>query len=243
MKNLTIIIFTLISIGCKSQDVLEPRTVEYYFEQLKNSSTEYLKNANALNDSLQLKNEYFETINGKRRFNDKGISIYTESRMNAHKKIFSTWNYQNHITKENYTYVLYFSIAGFEDLEWKVVRFKKDKWNNQEALNKKELKELAWKIEDNEIQKDSVDFIPIFFNWDEGPKNTENVKLFIKNDYLVLERGNLYHSLYDLKTQETIINIECPWCSSDAKDKDSMNDWIKVNLHDKIEEKLNENRK
>ena len=54
-----------------------------------------------------------------------------------------------------------------------------------------------------------------------------------------MERGNLYHSLYDLKNNRLIINNESPWTSCMAKDKEGMNKWIKENLHNKIEEIIN----
>jgi len=82
----------------------------------------------------------------------------------------------------------------------------------------------------------------LFWNYDEGPKNIENIKLFIENDFLVFERGNLYHSLYDLKTETLILNEESPWAAANSGDKDVINQWIKTNLHDKIELKLKTER-
>ena len=52
------------------------------------------------------------------------------------------------------------------------------------------------------VSEDYKVLTKLFWNYDEGPKNIENINIFIKNDYLVLERGNLYHSLYDLKLTE-----------------------------------------
>ena len=54
-----------------------------------------------------------------------------------------------------------------------------------------------------------------------------------------MERGNLYHSLYDLKSEKIIFNEESPWTSCKAKNKEEMNKWIKENLHDKIEKIIN----
>ena len=183
--------------------------------------------------------ELREIINNEKKLTKEGIEIYTNTRMEAHKKVCKTWNYQEHVTNGNYIYVLYFSIAGFEDLEWQVVRFKKEKWKNQEKIDKELLEKLQYKVEDNLVKVDDLDFVPLFSNYDEMPKNIENIKLFIKNQYLVLERGNLYHSLFDLKIQKTILNFECPWCESKATDKESMNSWIKENLHNPIEVKIN----
>ncbi|MFV0530150.1 MAG: hypothetical protein ACK5MD_01785 [Flavobacteriales bacterium] len=64
------------------------------------------------------------------------------------------------------------------------------------------------------------------------------MKIFIKNDYLIMERSGLFHSLYDLKTNELLINDESPWYSAEDNSAEGMNKWIKENLHDKIEEKI-----
>ncbi len=239
MKNIFLISLILISNLAWSQEILQTRKVEYYFELLNQQILENLKKENALDDSLKLKDKYFEIINNEKKLTKEGIEIYTNTRMEAHKKVFKTWNYQEHVTNGNYIYVLYFSIAGFEDLEWQVVRFKKEKWKNQEKIDKELLEKLQYKVEDNLVKVDDLDFVPLFSNYDEMPKNIENIKLFIKNQYLVLERGNLYHSLFDLKIQKTILNFECPWCESKATDKESMNSWIKENLHNPIEVKIN----
>ena len=67
----------------------------------------------------------------------------------------------------------------------------------------------------------------------------------ILNLYLIypkdeVERGNLYHSLYDLKNDKLLINNESPGTSCNANNKEEMNKWIKENLHDKIEKIITE---
>jgi hypothetical protein len=66
--------------------------------------------------------------------------------------------------------------------------------------------------------------------------------MFVKNDYLVMERNGLYHSLYDLRINELLINNESPWHSAYAEDLETMNKWIKDNLHLKIEAIINVSR-
>lgn len=234
--TITILFFSLIS---KSQDTLQTRKVDYYFELLNHLILDNLKIENALDDSLKLKAYYFEYQHGEKKLNQRGLDIYYKAKEDAHKKLFKDWHYLEHVIKDKYVYGLYFSIAGFEDLEWQVVRIKKDKWMNQEKLDKEEMKNISYNTINNKSEIDNQSILPLFFNWDEGPKNMDHIKIFIQNDYLVLERGKLYHSLYDLKTQKTIVNCECPWCDSKAKDKESMNIWIKENLHNKIETALN----
>ena len=70
-------------------------------------------------------------------------------------------------------------------------------WKNEERLSHYQLKQ------DSTIQK-------VLWNYDEASKNADNVHLFISGHYLVMERGNLFHSLYDLNVQEIIINEESP---------------------------------
>ena len=53
-----------------------------------------------------------------------------------------------------------------------------------------------------------------------------------------MERSGLYHSLYDLKKNELLINEESPWHSAEDNSDEGMNKWIKENLHTKIEEKI-----
>ena len=55
-----------------------------------------------------------------------------------------------------------------------------------------------------------------------------------------MERGNLYHALYDLKNQKVLINEESPWHQAEGDGKEALNKWIKENLHDKIEKIIHE---
>ena len=129
-------------------------------------------------------------------------------------------------------------MAGFDDTEWQILKWKKQDWNKSDKIDLKLVEDCKFKFEDNEKSKE-CNFTPIAFNYDEGPKNLNDVKIFIKNDFLVMERGNLYHTLYDLKNQKIILNEESPWTGSNAKGKEEMNKWIKENLHDKIEKIIN----
>ncbi|RYZ90398.1 MAG: hypothetical protein EOO68_24600 [Moraxellaceae bacterium] len=117
-----------------------------------------------------------------------------------------------------------------DDVEFQIVKWKKQDWPKSDKLSK------------DIIDKPNQTFQKIAFNYDEGPKNLENVKMFIKNDYLVMERNGLYHSLYDLRTNELIINDESPWHSASVDNLETMNKWIKDNIHLKIEEKINTSR-
>lgn len=54
----------------------------------------------------------------------------------------------------------------------------------------------------------------------------DDLKLFVKHDLLVLSRGGLYHSLYDLNENKVLFNQESPWNAADNAGED-MNAWIK----------------
>ena len=142
---------------------------------------------------------------------------------------FKDYLFQQKIDYNNDVYVLYFTMAGFDDMQWDIIKWKKENWNGKERLNREKIKK------DKSIEK-------ILWNYDEGAKNTENIRMFIQNDYLIMERGNLFHSLYDLKSEKVILNEESPWFASNSNNKEKMNEWIKENLHNKIEKIINEKR-
>ena len=223
-------ILTLIGCGNKTQPQnLEKRNIEYYFEEVGKMEIQELIKRGILKDSLTVAEKYKN--NGKNELNDDGFGKYAELKADVYMKFFKDYLYQEHVEYGNSVYVLYFTVAGFDDTEWDVIKWTKDEWtkNKSYRLNRKEI-------------KNNKSVTKIFWNYDEGPKNLENIRLFVKNDYLVLERGNLYHSLYDLKKEEVVLNEESPWHASDGEGKEEMNKWIKENLHDKIEIIINGKR-
>jgi hypothetical protein len=229
MRKLLIGLLSILTISCQSQNQeLEYRSVEFYFDQIAELEINELIKQNVLIDSLTIADKYLDKET--EGLNKEGSMKYMESRMNVYQSFFKDYLYQQHLEYDDNVYVLYFTIAGFDDVEWDIVKWNKSDWKNDDKLSRDKLKS------DTSLTK-------IFWNYDEGPKNMENIRLFVENDYLVFERGNLYHSLYDLKADSLLFNEESPWHASDGEDKDKMNEWIKTNLHDKIEEKLNEKNK
>ena len=227
MRTLLILIFSVLTITVQSQE-LQNRSIAYYFDQIAELEMKELIKHGVFIDSVTVADEYLDKKTGK--LNDKGISILYEIERNIYESFFKDYLYQQHIVHDNAVYVLYFTVAGFDDIEWIIVKWNKKDWSNEGKLSRKKLKS------DSSLSK-------LFWNYDEGPKNIENIRLFIQNDYLVFERGNLYHSLYDLKSHALIFNEATPWQSSGAETKEKMNEWIKTNLHDKIEKKIKEIRK
>ena len=226
MKILSIIFLLLLTLTCNAQKAaLEYRSIDYYFEQIADLELEKLLEEKVLLDSNTIAEAYLDKETNK--LNKEGFHKYADIKMNIYLSFFKDYLYQQHLEYDDNVFVLYFTMAGYDDMEWNVVKWDKQAWNNEDRLEREKLKN------DGSLTK-------IIFNYDEGPKNLENIRIFIKNDYLVLERGNLYHSVYDLKADSLLINEESPWHVASGQGKEEMNEWIKTNLHDKIEKILGE---
>ena len=153
--------------------------------------------------------------------------------------IYKNYVYQQHLEYLDEVYVLYFNLAGYDDTSWQILKWKKEDWDRSDKISVQYLEDC--KLQEKSNAPDiSCKFTSIAFNYDEGPKNLEYPHIFIKNKFLVFERGGLYHTLYDLKTHRLLYNEESPLHASNANDKKEMNIWIKKNLHDKIKAKLGE---
>ena len=215
----------LLTISCSSQsEKLENIKIDYYFEQVGQLEIDELIKQKVLIDSMTISPEYIDSTS--KGLNDKGFEKYANIKADIYMSFFKDYLFMQKVEYENDLYVLYFTMAGFDDIEFNIFKWEKKDWNGTERLSTEKVKE------DNSIQK-------ILWNYDEGPKNIENVRVFIKNDYLVMERGNLYHSLYDLKAKKVLLNEVSPGHASNGKDKDEMNNWIKTNLHNKINKIIN----
>ncbi|MDI1321922.1 MAG: hypothetical protein PSV36_04185 [Algoriphagus sp.] len=204
------------------------RTIEYYFQIVDSLELAELKKAGAITDKDSVADQYFDKTT--QRLNEKGFMKYAEIKGDIYLKYYRDYLYLQSINFKDDIYVLYFSVAGFDDVEFQIVKWKKQDWLKSDKLSK------------DIIDKANQKFQKVAFNYDEGPKNLENIKMFVKNDYLVMERSGLYHSLYDLRTNELIINEESPWHSANTDNLENMNKWIKENLHSKIEQKINASR-
>lgn len=236
MKKIISLLFLMLLSHLSYSQNLEYRSVDYYFDLVDKLELEKLKKEGMINDSLKITKEYREI--GKETFNKKGFEKYTDIKVEILKSIFKDYLFQQYIEYKNDVYVLYFSMAGFDDTEWQILKWRKQDWDRSDKIDLRLVENCKLKFDKNEKKKE-CNFTPIAFNYDEGPKNLENVKIFIKNDFLVMERGHLFHTLYDLKKEKLILNEESPLFSSMAKDKNEMNKWIKKNLHNKIESIIN----
>lgn len=204
------------------------RTLEYYFKIVDSLEFIEMKKAGVITDKDSIAEQYFDKTT--QRLNEKGFMKYAEIKGDIYLIYYKDYLFLQSINFKDDIYVLCFSVAGFDDVEFQIVKWKKQDWLKSDKLSKS--------IVDEPNQK----FQKIAFNYDEGPKNLENVKIFVKNDYLVMERSGLYHSLYDLRKNELLINDESPWNSASADNLEAMNKWIKDNIHSKIEQKINASR-
>ncbi len=230
IKNKSILYLSaiLISVSCYSRTKsLENREVDYYFAQVAEIELFELRNQKVFIDSNTISEKYLDTItNG---LNEKGFKVYLDIKADVYMSFYKDYLFQQKLEYKKDLYILYFTMAGFDDMEWSIFKLKIKDWKGNERLDK------ALSKSDESIKK-------ILWNYDEGYKNIEKIRIFIQNDYLIMERGNLYHSLYDLKKEYVILNEESPWHSSNGKTKEGMNKWIRLNLHDKIKSIINKKR-
>ncbi len=226
-KNLLIFSFLLANnIFIAQSDSL--LTLDHYFEIVDSIEFEEMKRVGVITKEDSIADQYLDKSTG--RLNDDGFLKYAEIKQDVYFKFYSDYLLLQSVHFKDDVYLLYFSIAGFDDIEFQIIKCKHHDWQGSYKLNKSIIGEPNQKFQE------------IAFNYDEGPKNIENVKIFIRNDYLVMERSGLYHSLYDLRSNELLVNDESPWHSSNADNLETMNRWIKDNIHSKIEEKLNSSR-
>jgi hypothetical protein len=228
IKKILILLLTFLTFSCQSQtSEIEDRTIDYYFKQLAELEIGELIKQKILIDSLTISPKYKDSISSG--LNEEGFGIYADIKANIYMSFFKDYLYQQKVEYGNEYYVLYFTMAGFDDMQWDIIKIKKSNWDGKERLSREKVEK------DNSIEK-------ILWNYDEGAKNTENIRIFIQNDYLIMERGNLYHSLYDIKNEKVLINEESPWHEAQGDGKEGLNKWIKENLHDKIEVIINEKK-
>lgn len=204
------------------------RTLEYYFRIVDSLEFVEMKRAGIITDKDSIADQYCDKTT--QRLNEKGFMKYAGIKGDIYLEYYKDYLFLQSVNFRDDIYVLYFSVAGFDDVEFQIIKWKKQDWHQSDKLSK------------DIIDKPNQKFQKVAFNYDEGPKNLENVKMFVKNDYLVMERSGLYHSLYDLRTNELMINDESPWHSANAGNLENMNNWIKENLHSKIEQKINASR-
>lgn len=165
-----------------------------------------------------------------RKFSNKGFSVYFDIRAQVFINYFKDYAFLQSVHYNDAVYVLYFAFIDVDDLAFQVLKWNQNDWNDSD------------KIDRALVDQPNEKFEKIAFNYDKGPKNLKNVRIFIKNDYLVMERSGLYYSLYDLKTNQLIVNEENPWKMAADNSSEAIDNWVRENLHIKIEARLEINR-
>lgn len=235
MKNLTIriLLFTLMLQGVFLNTYAwesEYRGVDYYLDTLHQLETQALKKEGLLDSSgLRIAKQY--RVPGKECFTPEAFTRYESIIMDVRLSFFKDFMYQQHIIYNDEAYVLYFSMDN-EDAEWQILKFDTKNWRKEDRISKQRIAYC------NITSGRQCDFQPIAFKYREGSRNLEHVKLFVKNDFLVLERDGLYQSLYDLKNQQLVFEEENPTYTTNGKSK--VNVLQEEHLHEKINQVINQ---
>ena len=210
------------TVGCAGQR-LEPRDVNFYFDQVGALEMDALLREGVLLDRATVAEAYRDAATG--RLNGRGFAKYAEVKKEVYLAYFTDHLYLQHVAVGDHVYGLYLSVSGFDDVHWDVVRWRAAEWRNEERLSPARLEADATVVR-------------LFGNYDEGPKNVEDVRLYREGRYLVLDRGGLHHSLYDLEGERIVFNEESPWHASGGADEADLDTWIKTHLHAPIDSVL-----
>ncbi|MGJ8683958.1 MAG: hypothetical protein ACSHWW_05005 [Nonlabens sp.] len=229
VKNILVLGYLFGFINTANSQDIKPRSCHYYLQEANKLEFQELLDAQVILDSVTIAPAYLDSAT--KYLNKEGSEKYLEIKMQILSNYFNDYLYLQHVIHKENVYVLFFSLAGFDDMSWDIVKFTKENYQVHERFR-----------DFNGVDEKS--FKHILSNYDEGPKNDENVRIFIINNYLVMERENLYHSLYDLTSSTVLVNEESPWhAASPANyDEKELDEWIRINLHEKINEIINKKR-
>lgn len=96
-----------------------------------------------------------------------------------------------------YWYALFWDHAGFGDPSWHVYRVPS-----------------AVTVESVCVER-GMDDSALFANYSEAGEDCENVGIqIVRGEYLVMSRGGLFHSLYDINQEKVLVNEWCPYAAS-----------------------------
>jgi hypothetical protein len=117
---------------------LQYRSVDYYFDQIAELELNGLIEQKILIDSTTIADKYLDKET--KGLNEEGFMKYSEIKMDIYMSFFKDYLYQQHIEYGDNVYVLYFTIAGFDDVEWDIVKWNKSDWKNDDKLSRDKLK-------------------------------------------------------------------------------------------------------
>jgi hypothetical protein len=133
------------------------RTLEYYFKIVDSLELVDMKKAGLITDKDSVAEQYLDKTTQK--LNKNGFMKYAEIKGDIYLKYYRDYLFLQSINFKEDIYILYFSVAGFDDVEFQIVKWKKQDWIKSDKLSK------------DIIDKPNQNFQKIAFNYDEGPKN------------------------------------------------------------------------
>ncbi len=224
--HLFILLF-LFSINLSFSQIDKAIPMNHYAQMVETLTTEKLIQKGVMDADKKISKVYCDKKN-ERQLNEKGFDVYFETRTAVEDSVFKDYLFLQSIHFEDAVYVLYFSVEDRDDFVFQILKWNKNDWDRSDKIAK------------TVLQQSSEKFEKIVFNNDKGAKNVQNVHIFIKNDYLVLERSGLFYALYDLKAHQLLINEENPWKATADDGAESIDTWVRENLHEKIEAIINQ---
>ena len=128
IKHTFILILTFLTVSCQSQtNEIEDKTIDYYFGQIAELEIDELINQKILIDSLTITPKYKDSISNG--LNQDGFMKYADIKANIYMSFFKDYLYQQKVEYNNDYYILYFTMAGFDDMQWDIIKMPKDSWN------------------------------------------------------------------------------------------------------------------
>ena len=132
------------------------RTLEYYFRIVDSLEFVEMRRAGVITDKDSIADQYCDKTT--QRLNEKGFMKYAGIKGDIYLEYYKDYLFLQSVNFRDDIYVLYFSIAGFDDVEFQIVKWKKQDWLKSDKLSK------------DIIDKPNQKFQKVAFNYDEGPK-------------------------------------------------------------------------
>ncbi|MFV0530149.1 MAG: hypothetical protein ACK5MD_01780 [Flavobacteriales bacterium] len=150
-KFLTIILILISFFAFGQTEIKIP--IEKYFAEVDSLEYTKLKEHGILTQQDSIASEYQDAETKK--LNSKGFEKYFEIKQEIYLDFYKNLLLLQTLNYSGDVYALYFSIAGFDDVEFQILKWKKENWKNFEVIDKRTI--------DNPNQS----FKKIAFNYDE----------------------------------------------------------------------------
>lgn len=125
MIKQNLIILTLILISNFSFSQVEKKiSIDHYFTVIDSLQFNKLKENGVIDKNDKIANEYKEK--DSETLNEKGFEILANVRADVYMNYFKNYLLLQSLEYENSVYALYFSVAGFDDVEFQILKCKKE---------------------------------------------------------------------------------------------------------------------